>query len=104
LCFEEVKVVSEKIYAGNRPSAQGWELAGKIEADVCWLVFVKQAEGSSWLQAKVVADGYATSKANYWLGWNGARFSQKRDTEMLAEYRPELLHKVERMLEGYSLL
>lgn len=84
--------------------SDGWELIGDIDDDVRWLVFVRQRVSSAWLQAKVIADGCAPCKANYWLGWNGERFSQKRDTEMMAEHRPDLLDSVERMLEGYALL
>ena len=95
--------MTEKLYAGNRPSSIGWALIGEIEDDVRWLVFVKQNSSSGWLSLKVVADGCAPSKANYWLGWNGQRFSKKRDVEMLTEYRPALLKAIERFAEGYDL-
>jgi hypothetical protein len=96
--------MSEKLYVGNRPRSDGWGLVAEIKGEVRWLVFVRQGSSSDWLSLKIVADGCAPSKANYWLGWNGTRFSQKRDTEMLAEHRPELFKAVERFAEGYSLL
>lgn len=93
-----------KMYKGKKPRTDGWEHIGDIEQDVCWRVFVRQKADSEWMTAKVAAYGRAQGKANYWLGWNGKRFSQQVDTFAMMQDRPELLHKVERMLEGHSLL
>ena len=96
--------MTDKMYKGKKPRTDGWEHIGDIEQDVRWRVFVKQRADTDWLSAKVAADGRAPKKANYWLGWNGKRFSQQIDTFAMMQDRPELLHKVERMLEAYSLL
>lgn len=93
-----------KMYTGKPPKTEGWNKLGVIEHGGRWFVFVKEGNESEWLTAKIVSDGRALSKANYWLGWNGKRFNQQQDTFAMLQQRPELMHKVERMLEGYSLL
>lgn len=54
---------------------------------------------SEWSSVKVVADGRAVGKANYWLGWNGQRFSRHSDLPLLLN-RAELARGVEAMLKG----
>jgi hypothetical protein len=93
-----------KMYKGKKPRTDGWEHIGDIEQDGRWLVFVRQNADIDWLTAKVVADGRAQGKANYWLGWNGKRFAQQTDAFAMVQGRPELMHKVEQMLEGYALI
>lgn len=96
--------MTDKMYKGKKPRTAGWEHIGDIEQDVRWRMFVRQKADTDWLTVKVAAAGRAQGKANYWLGWNGKRFSQQQDTFAMLQQRPELLHKVERMLEGHSLI
>ena len=96
--------MNDKMYKGKPPRSEGWERIGAIEQDVRWLVFVRQNADTDWLTAKVVADGRAQGKANYWLGWNGKRFAQQTDAFSIVQQRPELLEAVEQMLEGYALI
>ncbi len=96
--------MNAKMYKGKRPRTEGWGQIGEIENDGQWRLFVRQKAETEWVTVKVAAVGRAQGKANYWLGWNGKRFSQQTDTFAMMQDRPELLHKVERMLEAYSLL
>ena len=96
--------MTDKMYKGKKPRTDGWEQLAVIEGDVRWLAFVKDTPDSEWITVKLVADGRAPRKANYWLGWDGKRFANFKDTLALMEHRPELLKAVERMLDGYSLL
>jgi len=96
--------MSVKTYTGKKPRTYGWQQIGVIENDGQWWMFVKENADNGWASVKVVADGRAQGKANYWLGWDGKRFANFKDTLAMMQHRPELLHKVERMLEAYSLL
>lgn len=96
--------MNTKMYKGKKPRTDGWEHIGDIEQDVRWRMFVKENADSGWASVKVVAAGRAQGKANYWLGWDGKRFANFKDTLVMMQGRPELLHKVEQMLEGYSLI
>jgi hypothetical protein len=90
---------------GGIPRRAGGRMdIGDIEQDGCWRMFVKENADNGWASVKVVADGRARGKANYWLGWDGRRFANFKDTLALMQHRPELLKAVERMLDGYSLL
>jgi len=96
--------MADRMYRGKPPRTKGWEQIAQIEDDVRWLVFVKDSPDSEWVTVKLVADGRVPFKANYWLGWNGRRFSQQQDTFAIMQRRPELLKAVQRMVEGYELL
>ena len=92
-----------KMYKGRTPRTDGWEQIGVIENDGQWLMFVKESADSQWTSVKVVAVGRAQSKANYWLGWDGKHFANFKDTLAMVQHRPELMKRVEQMLEGYAL-
>ena len=99
-----------KNYTGKKPRPAGWREVGVVEDDARWLVFVRENADSEWLTVKVVVDGRAPTKANYWLGWNGLRFGRHADLVSLAQQRPAVLEGVERVLrpivsvEGFDLL
>ena len=95
--------MTDKMYKGKKPRTAGWEQIGEVENECRWLVFVKDGAKSEWMTVKVVADGRAPSKANYWLGWNGKRFAQQQDAFAIMQRRPELLRAVERLIEGHEL-
>lgn len=87
-----------KRYTGKKPRAEGWQEVGVVEDDYRWIVFVRPE--TEWMTVKVVADGRAAAKANYWLGWNGSRFGRHADLVTLAQKRPQVLEGVERVLRG----
>lgn len=96
--------MTERKYKGKKPRTEGWEQIAAIEDEVRWLVFVKDNPDSEWMTVKVVADGRAQGKANYWLGWNGKHFANFKDMLALVQHRPELLREVGRLIAGYDLL
>jgi hypothetical protein len=88
-----------KRYLGNKPKTDDWNFLGSVEADGNWFVYVRPDPSSEWTSVKVVADGRAQGKANYWLGWNGQRFSRHADLPLLLN-RSVLARAVEDMLKG----
>jgi hypothetical protein len=88
-----------KRYLGHKPKTDDWDFLGPIEADGKWLVYIRPDQESEWSSVKVVADGRAVGKANYWLGWNGHRFSRQSDLPLLL-LRSSLAKAVEDMLVG----
>lgn len=90
-----------KKYMGNRPEGFDWLEIGVVEDEgVRWLVFIRPDE--EWSTVKVVADGRALGKANYWLGWDGSRFGRHADLARLAQYLPAVFAAVERVLKNFS--
>ena len=96
--------MSAKTYKGNKPEDPRWSQIGEFEDDVRWFVFVRENDDSPWLSVKVVADGRAKKKGNYWLGWNGSRFAQRSDVNPLMSQRPNLYGYVEALMSAYDLL
>lgn len=86
-----------KRYSGKKPRDDCWRQIGTVEDKPDWLVFIRPATDSDWMSVKVVADGRAVGKANYWLGWNGSRFSRQADLVLLMD-RPKVLQGVEHLL------
>jgi hypothetical protein len=93
--------MTSKKYRGRKPTAAGWGLLGPVEADGRWFVYIRPNAQSEWESVKVVADGEAMAKANYWLGWNGSRWARQGDLVTLME-RPALLAEVGRMVRDRS--
>lgn len=91
-----------KKYKGKKPRTGGWSEVGVVEDEIRWLVFIRP--GGDWATVKVVADGHAPTKANYWLGWNGARFSRATDLVLLAQGRPAVLQGLEGVLRSFGPL
>jgi hypothetical protein len=88
-----------KRYLGHKPKTDDWSFLGAVKADGDWLVYVRPDPSNGWSSVKVVADGRALGKANYWLGWNGQRFSRHADLPLLLQ-RGDLAKAVEAMLKG----
>ena len=90
-------------FEGNPVYAEeGWKRIGALgECDgVDWLVFLRSAsEGNRWSQVKVVADGMAANKANYWLGWDGSRIAKGKDFILLNSNRSELAKALRKLLK-----
>jgi hypothetical protein len=70
---------------------------GVVQDGVEWLVYMRPGSGNGWDSVKVVANGRAPTKANYWLGWNGSRFASQHGLVMLLK-RPVLAAGVEKLL------
>ena len=95
-----------KMYAGNPPAdGDGWSQVGKcFDGDgVEWLVFSKaQKHTPDWCTYKIVANGRAANKANYWLTGNKltGRIGFSRDYVCMRDSRPELYEQVDAILKN----
>jgi len=95
-------------YVGNMPSPnEGWEHVGTCrDADgMEWLVFSKaQKHTPDWLTYKIVANGRARDKANYWLVRNvrTGRIGFSRDYVCMRDSRPELCEQADEILKKAS--
>jgi hypothetical protein len=98
---------SKKRYYGYKPAGPEWSQIAVVDDEQRWLVFVRPDALGDWDSVKVVADGRAREKANYWLGWNGLRWARHGDLVALMR-RPSLLAEVEQRLreraDGLDLL
>ena len=94
-----------RMYAGKMPDADaGWEHVGTCRgADgMEWLVFSKSQEHApDWLTYKIVANGRAANKANYWLVRNAStgQIGFARDFAVMRDTRPELHEQVESIIK-----
>ena len=80
----------------------GWtKIAQCLDDDaVNWLVFRRRQEHTpDWSTYKVVADGRAANKANYWMVRNDktGQIGFIRDFASMKENRPKLHSKIERV-------
>lgn len=83
---------------------KGWEHIGTCrDADgMEWRVFSKSQEHTpDWLTYKIVANGRAANKANYWLARNKltGQIGFARDFIRMRETRPELYAQVEAIIK-----
>ena len=94
-----------KLYLGNAPSAdEGWDRIGSYLDDdgIEWLAFVKAQDHSpDWRTVKIVANGRAELKANYWLAKNisTGQIGYARDYVLMRDNRPQLHARIESMLD-----
>lgn len=92
-------------YAGNVPGPnEGWVHIGtcRDEDGMEWLVFSKsQKHTQDWRTYKVVANGRAANKANYWLTRNKitGRIGFSRDYVYMRDCRPDLYAQVEAIIK-----
>lgn len=97
-----------KMYAGKIPDQdQGWQQVGvcKDSDEVEWLVFRKgQDHTPDWSTYKVVANGRALAKANYWLVRNDTtgQIGFARDYVFMRDNRPELHAQIEAIFKKVS--
>ena len=83
-------------YRGNIPDQdQGWDLFVELaDGDgVRWLVYQQDQRNTlDWATIKVVADGWAEGKANYWFVWNRhtGQIGYIRDLAIMRENKPHL--------------
>ena len=85
-------------YAGQIPTGKGWQLVGTATAyGVEWLIYEQpQPHNPDWRTLKIVANGRAKNKANYWLVRNSAtgKTGYARDYAIMRETRPNLYAQV----------
>ncbi len=91
-------------YLGRIPeSSEGWRQVGQcFDEDIEWMVFCKSQDHTpEWKTFKVVANGRALTKANYWLAMNVAngKVGFARDYALMREHRPSLHTKIERIFK-----
>lgn len=90
-----------KMYVGKMPeTGDGWSYVGlcKDADSVEWMVFRKPQEHTpDWATYKIVANGRARNKANYWLVRNSrtGQIGFARDYVFMRDNRPELHEQVE---------
>lgn len=92
-----------KMYEGNMPlSGCGWDTVGRFLDSDCveWLVFGRAQDHSpDWLTYKVVANGRAINKANYWFARNNKtrQIGFSKDYLIMKNKRPPLFSYIEKM-------
>lgn len=97
-----------KMYMGNMPDiSEGWDEMAKCrdKDSVEWMLFrKKQDHNQDWWTIKIVANGRASSKANYWLAINvkTGEIGFARDYVYMRENRPELHAQVEAIFKKAS--
>ena len=97
-----------KMYVGNIPQPEeGWRQMGQCNDadDVQWLIFGKaQDHSTEWMTIKIVANGRARHKANYWLAKNieTGQIGFARDYAHMRDSRPELHANVEAIFRKVS--
>lgn len=92
--------MARKTFNGNVPPEDyAFEKRLCKERGVWWNLYVKK--GPDWINLKVVADGSAGQKANYWIAWNGERFNQHKDVLILKENMPSVFNEVEEFVIRY---
>lgn len=90
-------------YRGNAPAGEYWQMADTIRdaQGVDWIVwFHLRAMDSGYINFKIVADGEAKRKANYWIARNRAGGSLNRDLVIMKENNPDLFADVSACMEG----
>lgn len=94
-----------KLYQGKKPDkSKGWKQIGTFVdlSDIEWFVYEqKQNHSDEWLTYKIVANGKAINKANYWLARNSKTKAVgfARDMATMKEHRPELFFYFDHLME-----
>lgn len=94
-----------RMYPGRKPAENdGWEMlcSTKCKLGIIWLVYAKpQEHDDEWRTYKIVANGKAPDKANYWLARRDTtgQLGFPRDYAMLRATRPEVHDFVERLFQ-----
>jgi hypothetical protein len=92
-------------FRGNAPVTDEWmHLHSFHHEDLDWRLFFRVKDQSGgWISGKLVVDGRAPRKANYWLGWRDGRFARTRDAGTLYTGRQELYEQVENFInQGHT--
>ena len=114
LCFKRYRVYNKtsyiggdmgKFYQGKKPDeSKCWELINSFidSFNIEWLIYEqKQKHSDEWLTYKVVANGKAINKANYWFARNikTKQIGFARDMATMKEYKPDLFIYVNDLME-----
>jgi len=88
-----------KMQKGRIPSKDdGWQFDCELDdGQMKWSLYLKPQDSSSvWITLKLVANGKAERKANYWPCYNiqENRFGFGRDILALAQHRPILYQEL----------
>jgi len=93
--MEKVRSYTGKPYEMNEED--GWHqidsFIDKKEGNLEWVIFFKrQAHTVNWITLKIVANGRAKNKANYWLVYDILHnsFSMPKDFNLMKKNRPAL--------------
>lgn len=96
--------MGRKFYQGNRPNTgeyKDWDLINTVvdggDAFEIWKKTNKNAAG--WFGIKICSVKKIKNKANYWLAFNGERFSNSKDLETMKINRINLFYKINEMFE-----
>ena len=91
-------------FRGNAPATDEWmHLHSFHHEDLDWRLFFRVRDQSGWISGKLVVDGKAPRKANYWLGWRHGRLARTRDAGTLYTGRPELYEQIENFInQGHT--
>jgi hypothetical protein len=82
------------MYQGNDPGLD-WECLEIFDEEgIEWYLYRKEVINDGWQNLKLVSQGRAPRKANYWFGWNGSKMNNGRDWGTLGEHRPGLKSRV----------
>ena len=83
-------------FKGNAPVTDEWmHLHSFHHEDLDWRLFFRVRDQSGWISGKLVVNGKAPRKANYWIGWRDGRLARTRDAGTLYAGRQELYEQVE---------
>lgn len=102
--YEGIAVKKTRKVQGRQPALKdGWSAVGVWREGECvnWLVFVQpQKNNTEWRTYKVVAQGRAENKANYWFVMNltTGQIGYGRDYKLLREHRPKLYEHLQLVL------
>lgn len=95
----------QKMYKGNPPDeTDGWKniYSCELKDKTKWNIFVRDQDHThDWKTYKVVADGRAMNKANYWLARNieTGQIGFGRDFVHMKTRRPQLHAVMEKLFE-----
>ena len=89
-----------RMYTGNHPDMD-WEIIEIFGFEGGeWYLYENYEVKDNWRNLKLVANGRAESKANYWFAWNGKRINGSRDWVILKAGRIELQKTVLEFLKS----
>ena len=90
-----------KMRKGNPPEGAGWLRKSILVGSIKWGVYYRAAgAGVSWTEVKLAAETPAPYKGNFYMKWNGERFANSRDSEILVSQHGELHRAAIKLLTG----
>lgn len=97
-----------QFFKGNRPNEgeyKDWDLIYTIvDNEDSFEVWKKRNKNvAGWFGVKICSVKKIRNKANYWLAWNGERFSNSKDLDTMKLNRISLFNKVINIFEFNDL-